>query len=395
MRSHRPADSASLARAVADAVVLKADDGAQAANPYYWHRAQDQLAAVLGEITAYGDADLSAATAGLLADPRSVAAWQRVCDLVAALDDGPGGKTEGIALAAWDVVAKSRLGYHVGDEYDPGTPADEGWRSWPAAVPTRTSYAEPLAHIVIPFRDRTEHAVRARNLAACLASLGDQTQDRSLYRVTVVESDDAPRWQELIELHADEYLFARKPDSFSKCWSVNAGVVNTSRPAPLVCILDADALVDADFVRRNTDRFLREGTGALLPFRNLFYLDAPASARAIADRCSARLPDADPRGLRGFLVHRAPGVCMWLRRDVFDAVGGMDERFEGWGREDIDFVLRVQLATAFDIYDDRMLHLHHPSSAQLDNGHTVNAHIPLLSWVPDGPIGRLDRYRDR
>ncbi len=70
----------------------------------------------------------------------------------------------------------------------------------------------------------------------------------------------------------------------------------------------------------------------------------------------------------------------------------MDERFEGWGREDIDFVLRVQLATAFDQYDDRMLHLYHPSSGQLKNGQTVNYHIPLLSWTPAEPIGRLERF---
>ncbi len=55
----------------------------------------------------------------------------------------------------------------------------------------------------------------------------------------------------------------------------------------------------------------------------------------------------------------------------------MDERFEGWGREDIDFVLRVQLATAFDIHDDRMLHLHHPSPVELTDGETGNAGIPL------------------
>jgi hypothetical protein len=35
-----------------------------------------------------------------------------------------------------------------------------------------------------------------------------------------------------------------------------------------------------------------------------------------------------------------------------------------------------------------MLHLHHPPSFQL----TGNAHIPWLSWVPDTPIGRLDRF---
>ncbi|MBY0442964.1 MAG: hypothetical protein K2Q25_12650 [Mycobacteriaceae bacterium] len=394
MRLHSPTDCATLARAVADSIVLKADRGARAANPYYWHRAQDQLSVVFDEIEACGDADLLAASVELQADPCSVTGWRRVCDLVAAAIEGDDAKAERLTRAAWDVVGKSRLGYHIGAEYDRCAAADGDWRSWSPTRP-QSSAAEPLAHIVIPFQDRTDHGERARNLAACLVALNDQTIERSQYRVIVVESDDAPRWRELIEWHADEYLFAPKTDAFNKCWTVNVGVVNTGLPAPIVCILDADALVDQDFVRRNTQRFLRDGTGALLPFRDLLYLDEPASVRAIADRCAACQPDVDPQRLRGFLVHRAPGVCMWLRRDVFSVVNGMDERFQGWGREDIDFVLRVQLATALDLYDDRMLHLHHPSTAQLDNGHTVNAHIPLLSWTPETAIGRLDRFSDK
>jgi predicted glycosyltransferase involved in capsule biosynthesis len=47
----------------------------------------------------------------------------------------------------------------------------------------------------------------------------------------------------------------------------------------------------------------------------------------------------DWAGLRGFLVHRAQGVCVWLRRDVFDGIGGLDERYEGWGKEDMDLLL--------------------------------------------------------
>ncbi|MFF1947025.1 glycosyltransferase [Rhodococcus qingshengii] len=394
MRLHNPTDRAALARAVADSVVLEADSGAQAANPYYWHRARGQLAVMFDEIDAYGDADLSAAVHELRNDPRSVTGWQRVRDLVTtAIEDVEAG-TEDLTGAAWEVVRTSRLGYHVGAEYDRSAVADAAWRSWPPTQP-QPSATEPLVHVVIPFRDRTDQGERARNLMACLVALNDQTMERSQYRVTVVESDDAPRWRGQIKRHADEYLFAPKTGAFNKCWTVNVGVINASQPAPIVCILDADALVDQDFVRRNTQRFLRDGTGALLPFRDLFYLDEPASARAISDRCVARCPDMDPRRLRGFLVHRAPGVCIWLRRDVFDAVNGMDERFEGWGREDIDFVLRVQLATTFDLYDDPMLHLHHPSTAQLDNGHTVNADIPLLSWTPETAIGLAGRFFDQ
>jgi hypothetical protein len=383
-----PSDSTTLARAVADAVVLKADTGARAANPYYWHRAQPSLSKVLTEVDSCGDAALSVAVADLLADPQDRAGWESVCALATAVIDG----AEDLGRAAWEVVATSRFGYHIGAKYDRSAVLGGGWRSWPAAAARRAVDAEPVAQIVITFRDRSGSGERARNLAACLVALDDQTLERDRYQVTVVESDDTARWRELILRHADEHLLAPHAGPFNRCWATNVGVLNTRRPAPLLCVLDADALVDRDFVRRNTERFRRDGTGAFLPFRNLFYADGPASASAIEDRCVAGQDEAAFERLRGFLVHRAPGVCLWLRRDVFEAVGGMDERFEGWGREDIDFVLRVQLATAFDLYDDRMLHLHHPSPVQLKDGHTVNAGIPLLSWSPPGPIGRPDRY---
>ncbi|MEV6717525.1 glycosyltransferase [Lentzea sp. NPDC051208] len=388
-----PADSDNPARAVADAAVLKADDGARGANPYYWHRIQDLLATVADAVVSCGDAELSAAIEALEADPADVGRWQRVRELAKAAMDDPDRKTEDLTQAAWDLSRRSRLGYHVGGAYDRTATEDGGWPRWEAAAKPSGS-GEPLAQIVIPFRNRDGNEYRARNLVACLKSLSDQSVDRSSYQVTVVESDDEPRWRDLAENYADEHLFAPHGGPFNKCWAVNVGVVNTARPAPVVCVLDADALVDREFVERNVARFDRDGAGGFMPFRDVTYVDQPASVRAVADRCVAGRPEADPGRLRGFLVHRAPGLCVWLRRDVFNAVGGMDERFEGWGREDLDFVLRVQLATAFDQYDDTMLHLYHPSSALLNNGQTVNAHIPLLSWQPEEPIGRIDRYRD-
>ncbi len=385
-----PTGPAGVARVVADSVVLRADAGARAANPYYWHRAEPLVTSLLADVEALGDAELSAAVKELQADPADRPGWVRVRELVTAALAGR--ERPELTRAAAGIARRSRFGYHVGADYDPGVVAGPGWRSWPATATPRAAGSAPVVQVVVPFRDRSTDARRARNLAACLVALNDQTMQRDRYQVTVVESDDGPRWGDLVRRHADEHLFVPYGGPFNKSWAANVGVCTTGRPAPVVCVLDADALVDRDFVRRNAERFRRDGTGAFLPFRDLFYVDGPASARAVEDRCVAGRPDAATERLRGFLVHRAPGVCLWLRRDVFEAVGGMDERFEGWGREDLDFVLRLQLATAFDIYSDRMLHLHHPSPVELTGGETVNAGIPLLSWSPPGPIGRPDRY---
>jgi hypothetical protein len=387
----RPADPDALASAVAGALVTKVDEGAKAANIWYWHQAQPLFAAVTDQIAACPDERLRGAADEVLAAPGDAAAYRRFRDLlVAALGESPD-VVAPIVDAAWTVRTRARLGHHVGADYRPGS--DLSFTALAASAAGTNGHPAPAGDdpdvlVVIPFQDRSDDGRRARNLLACLLALRDQTLSRDRYRVAVVESDSQPRWRDKLSRYADDYLFAEKAGPFNKCWTVNVGVQNSSGQAELICVLDADALVDSDFLARNRVRFQRPETGALLPYRDLFYLDSAASARAIDERCRRRLPEVDWSGLRGFLVHRAQGACVWLRRDVFDDIGGLDERYEGWGKEDMDLLLRLQLATALFTFEDPMLHLHHPPSFRL----TGNAHIPWLSWEPGGPIGQLDRF---
>jgi Glycosyl transferase family 2 len=385
----RPADPHTLASAVAGALVTSVDDDAKAANIWYWHRAQPLFKAVTEQVAACPDDRLRLAAQVLLRAPGDPAAYRRLHGLVvAALDESP--ESVGpVVDAAWDVLTRSRLGHHLGPDYRPRSGLSM------ARLAARSDCGrpgpvgdDPDVLVVIPFRDRGEDGHRARNLLACLLALRDQTLPRERYRVTVVESDSEPRWRDTMSQYADEYLFAEKAGPFNKCWTVNVGVQHSAGQAEVICLLDADHMVDADFLTRNLTRFQRPETGAFLPYRDVIYLDAAASAWAIDERCGRRLSTVDWSGLRGFLVHRAPGGCVWLRRDIFDGIGGLDERYEGWGKEDMDLLLRLQLATAFYYFDDLMLHLHHPPSFQL----TGNAEIPWLSWMPDAPIGRLDRF---
>lgn len=376
---------------VANSVVLKADQGAQDANIFYWHRAQPLVSLVVERLLQMSDDRVRGAAQALLDEPASAKAYRQMCEaLEGALRTNPEAVAE-VCRLAWNAISRTRLDYHVGAGYAPDRDVTvEELAAASAAEPALAT--NPRVLVVVPFRDRSGSGDRVRNLLACLRSLRDQSLDRADYHVCVVESDDRPRWGELIAAHADQHLFAPKSGAFNKCWAVNVGVRHARGEAELICVLDADALVDRDFLRRNSERFRRPGTGGFLPFRDLCYLDASASSYAIRARCLDGRPEADRERLRGFLVHRAPGVCVWLRRDVFDAINGMDERYEGWGREDMDFVLRATLATAFVHFDDVMLHLYHPSSAHLVDGQTGNAHIPWLTWAPEQPIGQLDRF---
>jgi hypothetical protein len=398
----KPADRDVLAAAAADSIVVAADPRARSASAYYWDRGRPFTSAVVEAVLNHQDAAIRSLGQELMADP---ADRERYFALRAALTSAPPGTMEAIDDAAWAAECNSRLGYLLGRCYERDEAAvgpDEIVALPPGAGLTgdgladagrppspRPDEAEVL--IVIPFQDRGQERHRLRNLLACLAALRDQSSRRERYQVTVVETDERERWRDVIRPRADHYLFAAKPGPFNKSWSVNVGVRHSPGRPEVICVLDADVLVDREFVARNAARFRRPGTGGHLTYRNMLSLDEPATCRAIRDRVQRGHAEADPAYFRGFLLRRPPGCCVWVRAAAYERIGGMDERYEGWGGEDYDFLHRLDLETPLDNYDDWLLHMHHPPSAFIrEDGGLVS--IPPMSWAPTEPIGRLNRF---
>ncbi|MER5642924.1 galactosyltransferase-related protein [Streptosporangium sp. NPDC002524] len=257
------------------------------------------------------------------------------------------------------------------------------------AAGTRTAGAGVRAVIVIPFRDRVGGA-RTRNLLACLAALRDQDVHGDEVSVTVVESDTAPTWRDTVEPLVDHYVFARHDGHFNKSWAVNVGVRDTPGEPELICVLDTDILADRRFLSRNLDRMAREpGLSAFLPYRRMFCLDPETSAAAIRRRCERGEADVPLDAVRSLVLKEPPGACLWVRSTVFDAIGGFDERYQGWGGEDDDVVARLSLAGRFTRFDDPLLHLAHPRPEMTLDGLPFNAHIDPLSWTVAGGYGDL------
>jgi hypothetical protein len=413
----KPADRDVLAAAAADSIVVAADPRARSASAYYWDRGRPFTGAVVEAVLNHQEAGIRSLGQELMADP---ADRERYFALRAALTSASPDTMGAIDDAAWAAECNSRLGYLLGRCYERdepvvgpdelaatpprGGPAGAGLAgSGPAGggpaggglagggLDRRADEAEVL--IVIPFQDRTAERHRLRNLLACLLALRDQSSPRERYQVTVVETDERERWGEVIRPRADHYLFAAKPGPFNKSWTVNVGVRHSPGRPEAICILDADVLVDRDFVVRNAARFRRPGTGGHLTYRNMLSLDEAATSRAIRDRVQRGRAEADPEYFRGFLLLRPPGCCVWVRSAAYERIGGMDERYEGWGGEDYDFLHRLDLETPLDYHDDWLLHMHHPPSAFIrEDGGLVS--IPPLSWAPTEPIGRLDRFAD-
>lgn len=385
-----PTDPDVRAAAVADSVVVVSDPGASRSGLYYWEMAKPWNTAVVEALRAVPDPTLRELGEALIGSPGDPERYRQLRSALAEAADRP--ELGPLFEAGWTAECNSRIAHHVGDKYAEGAPpvsVDELLARPPG--PGLSPDADPEVLIVIPFRDRGADRARLRNLLACLIALRDQSFPRDRYRVTVVESDDEPRWRDVIAPYTDSYLFAPKSGSFNKSWAVNVGVVNSPGRAEVVCVLDADVLADRDFVSRNAARFARPGVGGHLPYRLMTCLDYPAAEWAIRERMAGRA--AEPDYLRAFQLRRPPGLCNWVRVGVFHKVGGFDERYEGWGGEDNDFVYRLDPMAPIDVFDDWILHLPHPPASLLrGDGELVNAHIPPLSWRPEEPIGRLDKF---
>jgi hypothetical protein len=385
----KPADPDVLATAAVDSIVVAADPKARSASAYFWDRGRPFTDAVVQAVRGSEDPVLRSLSEHLMADPADP---ERYFALRSALIKTAAEITAPIYDAAWRAECNSRLGYQLGRRYhrdEPPVRPDE-LRALPQGTPLPSPARAELL-IVVPFQDRGEERHRLRNLLACLLALRDQSCPRELYQVTVVETDERQRWGGVIEPLADHYLFAEKAGPFNKSWTVNVGVAHTPGRPEVICILDADVLVDREFVERNATRFRQPGTGGHLTYRNMLWLDEPATCRAIRDRVRRRDARADPDYFRGFLLRRPPGCCVMVRSAAFERIGGMDERYEGWGGEDYDFLHRLDLDSPLDNYHDWLLHMHHPPSAFIrDDGGLAS--IPPLSWRPTEPIGRLDRF---
>jgi hypothetical protein len=388
-----PSNRKVLATAVVDTLVVDADPDAPQSGLYYWETARPWRTAVVDAVTRAADDTIRTLGRRLVEDPTDPA---RYLELRSALLTADEPATAEIFELAWRAECNSRLAYHQGPLYTPDAlpvTVDE-LRQLDAGTPLPDDVDAPVL-IVVPFRDRDTGGARLRNLLACLLTLRDQSFPREGYRVVVVESDDHPRWRDVIAPFTDHYLFAEKAGSFNKSWAVNVGVENTPGNAEVISIHDGDVLADRDFVARNAARFRRAGTMGHLTYRNMLCLDNASSAVAIRERLHGGAPAANPDRLRGFALRRGPGCSLWVRADAYRRIGGMDERFEGWGGEDIDFNYRFDFSAAYDSYDDPLIHLRHPpASALRSDGELVNAHIPPLSWRPEGPIGQVDRFAE-
>ncbi len=210
---------------------------------------------------------------------------------------------------------------------------------------------------------------RRRNALAVLTALNFQDLPRWRYRIVAVEQGAEPQLEAAVAPLADRYVFAWNPGPYNRSWGRNVGAVLAGPEAGPLAFLDADLLVPPDFLRRGLAAMSAEGAGtpALLPYREVVFLDAGASARAIAERLADPTAWPAPQRLRGRTFRASPGGSLWLDAALYHAIGGHDERFTGWGFEDTEILERLERAGhPAQRLDGCLLHLDHPRPPESD-----------------------------
>jgi predicted glycosyltransferase involved in capsule biosynthesis len=95
--------------------------------------------------------------------------------------------------------------------------------------------------------------------------------------------------------------------------------------------LDADVLISRDLLVEAREYMRTTGARALLPHANLFHLDRQSSEVAVRQRLLSGSGEVDDEECHGYRLMTNRGGCIFVDAELFYALGGYDERYEGWG----------------------------------------------------------------
>jgi len=238
---------------------------------------------------------------------------------------------------------------------------------WPKGAPATT----PPVSVILPVRGEDRSAVVIFVADTLLQMAGPGSE------VLVCEHDVAPRydrhWPQGIR-HV--FVPAWEGEPFNKSKAMNAGV--RAARHPVLVLLDADVIPSPDFFVRSLE-LLDRGWEAVRPVRFLFLLDETESHEFLR---KASLRDMQEISQ----VHQNfPGLATVLRRETYGEIGGHDERFEGWGGEDLEFLDRLRTRKLYPGSFLPAIHLWHSPAEQKRRGSRNN---DLFHRILQEPVDR-------
>ncbi|MEA2236543.1 MAG: hypothetical protein QOC81_1267 [Thermoanaerobaculia bacterium] len=169
---------------------------------------------------------------------------------------------------------------------------------------------------------------------------------------------------------------------YCRSWAFNVAVRQAQ--SDILVFHDNDVLIPERFAYEAVER-VTEGYSFVDLKRFMFYLDADDTARVF-------VTGSPPKGVAARVVQNLMGGNIVARRDAYDAIGGFDESYIGWGGEDNDFADRADVVGGVYRFGYMpMLHLEHPpqpgKSAQTSEA--IQRYRVMESVDPAARIARL------
>lgn len=237
----------------------------------------------------------------------------------------------------------------------------------------------PVATFVIGHRGMS----RLPHLLATLRSIAAQ---RAPVACIVVEQSVIPETRDALPKWV-QYIHTPPPSSempYCRSWAFNVGVA--AAQTDVLILHDNDILVPERYAEEAAAR-IADGWEFLDLKRFVFYLGAYDTGRVFA------VGRATPA--RATVTQNVHGGTIVASRAAYDAIGGFDESFIGWGGEDNDFWDRANVGgRVYDYGYLPVVHLHHDDQPGKRARQTAAIDLyAALETVP--PRERIARLRLR
>lgn len=226
---------------------------------------------------------------------------------------------------------------------------------------------QPLVSIIICTRD---HADLLRGAVESICSKTTYTN----YEILIVDngSQDHAALAYLGSLSGHRRITVLRDDSPFNYSRLNNRAVSLTQ-GPLVCLLNDDVEVStADWLEELASQAIRPDVGAVgarlwYPDGTLQHGGVIIGIGGIAGHAHPRLERGSPgyqsRAVLAQELSAVTGACLMVRREVFNEVGGLDERlFVTFN--DVDFCLRVRKAGYRNIWTPFAELVHHESASR-------------------------------
>jgi N-terminal domain of galactosyltransferase/Glycosyl transferase family 2 len=273
--------------------------------------------------------------------------WKWLCNRHERLTAGEDGAT----ICDWEnssILTAARLFPDTG-----GRLLKRCLQEWPVRLADATASeavaSTPKISIILPVGGRDRIPLF---LCVLKAFFGQTVKD---IEILAVEHSATPDFRDVCPPSVN-YLFLPRSEGqqFNKSLAMNAAV--SAAQAPAVLLHDADVVPPARYLESILE-ILGNGWDAVRPIRFTFELDRCASEAFMNG--DGRMIPAKVAEIRA----NNPGLSTALTKDVYAALGGHDERFEGWGGEDAEFLDRLKTVRLFPGEYCPAIHLwHHPAS---------------------------------